>query len=526
MGRGAVLSLKITGDSSGGKAAIDDVDGHASKLGGGLGKLAGLAAGAFAVDKVLEFGKASFDAASNLEQMAGSVDAVFGKSAGQIDKLAAGAHKAVGLSTADYDQLAAVIGSQLKNAGTSVDQLVGKTSSVISMGADMSAVFGGTAKDAVDALSSALKGEMDPIEKYGVSLNQNALNAQMAADGARKVNGQYTAQAKAAAVLELVTKQTGQTHGQFAKQSGTAAEKSQQLGAWFDNLKAKIGGGLLPIFSSLATFFTDKIEPALDAVFRKGGPVATMFGQVSTFVTTQVLPALKSLWDELSPKLVPIFHQLGHVVSAILIPALKGVWGYIKTYLIPIFKSVLGPVIDGISTVFHKVSDAVEKNKGKFVAIYEKVKPFLDFMRDKVAPFLGGVLKGAFELLGDAIGPVVDLITWVLDKAGDVLGFIGKVGGWLFGGSDSGKKSTGGAKRGAGVFGASAGGGRLATSSLGGSGVGPAAAAGGLTAVQAGDTYNITVQGALDPAAVADQIARLLDARARRTGGRVAMSYA
>jgi hypothetical protein len=167
-----------------------------------LGKLAGLAGGAFAVGAVLDFGKATFDAASNLEQMAGSVDAVFGKSAAQIDTLAASAHKAVGLSTADYDQMASVIGSQLKNAGTSVDQLVGKTSSVISMGADMSAVFGGTAKDAVDALSSALKGEMDPIEKYGVSLNQNALNAQMAADGARKVNGQYTAQAKAAAVLD------------------------------------------------------------------------------------------------------------------------------------------------------------------------------------------------------------------------------------------------------------------------------------------------------------------------------------
>lgn len=523
MGRGAVLSLKITGDSSGGKAALDEVDGHASKLGGGLGKLAGLAAGAFAVDKVLDFGKASFDAASNLEQMAGSVDAVFGKSAGQIDKLAAAAHTAVGLSTADYDQLAAVIGSQLKNAGTSVDQLVGKTSSVIQMGADMSAVFGGTAKDAVDALSSALKGEMDPIEKYGVSLNQNALNAQMAADGAKKVNGQYTAQAKAAAVLELVTKQTAQTHGQFAKQSGTAAEKSQQLGAWFDNLKAKVGGGLLPVFTSLSKFFTDKVEPALDKLFRRGGPVAKVFGEIAKFVKEQLLPTLSSLWKELAPKLVPIIQTVGRILTKIVVPAFKAVWNFIKTYVVPIFKSILGPALSGISTVFHKVSDAVEKNKGKFIAIYEKVKPFLAFMRDKVAPFIGKVLKGAFELLGDAIGPVVDLITWVLDKAAKVLRFIGKVGNFLFGGDSKG----GGAKRlGAPMLGAPRSGDRRfgATSSLGGGGVGPTAVAGGLTAVQAGDTINITVQGALDPAAVADQIARLLDARARRTGARVAVS--
>jgi hypothetical protein len=50
----------------------------------------------------------------------------------------------------------------------------------------MAAVFGGTAADAVDALSSALKGEMDPIERYGVTLNQAAIDAQKAADGNAK----------------------------------------------------------------------------------------------------------------------------------------------------------------------------------------------------------------------------------------------------------------------------------------------------------------------------------------------------
>jgi len=523
MGRGAVLSLKITGDAAGATRAVDETESRLGGFGKSLGKLAALGGAAFAVDKVVDFGKEAFDAASNLEQMAGSVDAVFGKSAGQIDALAAKAHAAVGLSTADYDQMAAVIGSQLKNAGVPMDQLVGKTSDLIQKGADMSAVFGGSAADAVDALSSALRGEMDPIERYGVSLNQNALNAQMAADGAKKVNGQYTQQAKAAAVLELVTKQTAQTQGQFAAQSGTAAEKSQQLSAWFDNLKAKIGGGLLPIFSALATFFTDKVSPALDTLFRKGGPVADIFAKVGDFATKQLLPALSSLWKFVQDKVIPIWEKIGHTITTVAVPAFKVIWSFVKDYAVPIFKSVLGPVLDGVKKFWDHLSTAIEKNKGKFQDIYEKIKPFLDFVKNKVAPFIGGAFSLAFDALGAAIGPVVDTISWILDKAGAVLGFIGKVGSFIFGGGSSGGGS-GGATRGAGrLLGATSGGGLFASAgSLGGGGTGPAPAAAGFGI--APTVINITVQGAVDPMSTARQIQQLLDRYATRTGARLAVS--
>lgn len=514
----ATLALKITGDSSGARSALDDVDGHASKFGSSMGKLGGLVAGAFAVGAIVDFGKEAFDSASNLEQMAGSVDAVFGKSADQIHKLSEAAHTAVGLSTADYDQMASVIGSQLKNAGVPMDQLAGKTNDLVKKGADMSAVFGGSASDAVEALSSVMKGEFDPIEKYGVSLNQTAINAELAKRGQDHLTGAALKSAQTQAALDLVTKQTAATHGQFAKQSDTAAEKSQQLGAWFENLKAKIGAGLLPIFTSLASFFTDKVSPALDLLFRKGGPVSKIFGTIAQFVKTQLIPQLSSLYKELAPKLIPIFQTVSKIITGVVIPAFKGIWGFVKDYVIPYFRNVLGPVISGIQTAFKKAADAVMHNKDKFVEIYEKIKPFLAFARDVVAPIIGGTLKKAFEFLGDAIGPVVDLITWVLDKAGAVLGVIGKVGNFLFGGGSSGGGA--GAPRGASLFGATATGAApfRAAGSLGAGGVGPTAGAVGLTAVPVGDTYTITVNGALDPAAVADQIGRLLDRRARQLG--------
>lgn len=160
------------------------------------------------------------------------------------------------------------------------------------------------------------------------------------------------------------------------------------------------------------------------------------------------------------------------------------------------------------------------------MGLYDSLKPFLAFIRDKVAPVIGGAFKIGFEVAGKAIGVVVDVIAkvvdsikWILDKGAAVGNFIGG----LFG-APAASSGRGGAARGAGTLrGATAGGGLFAAAgSVGGGGAGPSATAGGLIPV--GDTYNITVNGALDPAAVADQIARLLDSRARRLGQRPAFA--
>jgi uncharacterized protein YjbJ (UPF0337 family) len=525
MGKTATLALKITGDAASGKNAFDETEDKAPRTSARRwARWPGSPRARSPSTRWSTSARNAFDAASNLEQMQGSVEAVFGSATGQMLKFADSADQAVGLSQAAYEQLAAVMGSQLKNAGVPTDQLAGKVNGLIQKGADMSAVFGGSAADAVDALSSVLKGEFDPIEKYGVSLNQNAINAQAAADGAKKVAGQYSKQAQVAAALELVTKQTTATQGQFAAQSDTAAESSQKLSAWFENVQARIGGFLLPMFVALGTFLQTKLGPVFHFLFDEGQPFSNFLYDVADFVTGKVIPAVSGLFDELAPKLIPAFQQAGSFLQNVLVPAFENVFQIVMQYIIPTFKAILIPIIQGVIGVWHSLEEALERNKGKFEDILEKVKPMLAFLRDNVAPFIGTILKGAFEVLGKSIGVVVDAVAWILDKAATVVGFIGKVGSFLFG--SGGGSGGGSSNRGAPMLGAARGAVFGAASSLGGGGAGPSVAAGGLTAVPVGDTYVITVQGALDPTAVADQIARLLDTRARRLGQRPAFGAA
>jgi hypothetical protein len=240
----ALLRIKVLVDSTQAALGMDQVDKSASRMRSGLAKAA-VPAG-IAVAGLVAFGKAATDAASRAQQAMGGVDAVFGDSAAQIHAWSKDSADAVGLASSQYEELATVLGAQLKNMGVPMDKLAGKTDNLVRLGADLSAQFGGTAAQAVEALSSALRGETDPIEKYGVSVKQADIAARMAAEGTDKLTGEAAKQAKTQALLALVTEQTADAQGAFARESDTAAGQAQRTSAQMEDMQASLGKALLP----------------------------------------------------------------------------------------------------------------------------------------------------------------------------------------------------------------------------------------------------------------------------------------
>lgn len=223
-------------------------------------------------------------AASDLQQSSGAIDSVFKDQAGAM-QAAADASVELGLSTADYGNLAVTLGSQLKNMG--LEDVTGQTQSLIGVGADFAAMFGGTVPDAVGAISSALRGERDPIERYGISLTEASIQAEMASTG----------MSKAQATISLIMKQGGDALGQWGRESETFAVKQQQMQAELENTKAKIGEGLLPVMTlgaslagDLAGAFGAIPGPLITAGIAIGGLVVAK--KLLTVATTRATVAL------------------------------------------------------------------------------------------------------------------------------------------------------------------------------------------------------------------------------------------
>lgn len=255
------------------KAGKESGDGFSQGM---KGALLGVAA-YISVEAIAGAFKNVMDETGNLQQSVGAIDSVFKQSSQTMLRWSEDASHTVGLSQNEFNELGTLIGAQLKNAGTAMDDLAPKTNDLIGLGADLSSMFGGTTREAVEAVSSALKGERDPIERYGVSLRQAGIDAKAAELGFKKVDGAFDTQAQTAATVALIMEQTADAQGNFARESDTLAHKQQVAAAQWNNFKTVLGDMFLPALTNVMGYVVDKGIPALEAF---AGGVRDAFGWV------------------------------------------------------------------------------------------------------------------------------------------------------------------------------------------------------------------------------------------------------
>lgn len=275
MGKPATLAIKITGDSTSAQRALQSVDKSTSSMARGMKTaMAGLAV-YFTGSVVLGFAKDAVSAAAEVEQSMGALDSVFKDSSAEMKRWAASAAESVGLSESEYGSLATTLGAQLKNMGTSSDELGTKTNDLIGLGSDLAAMFGGTTADAVGALSSLLRGERDPIERYGVAMNQASIDAKVAALGLDTSTAAAKKNAEAQATLAILAEQTADAEGQFARETSSAAGAQQIANAQWENAKALIGEQLLPAYTALMGFLSSTVIPGIVALVNGAAQLAS-----------------------------------------------------------------------------------------------------------------------------------------------------------------------------------------------------------------------------------------------------------
>jgi hypothetical protein len=462
-GRSATLAIRIVSDAREAGAGFTEAESRVGKFSAGLDR-ATVAAGAV-LGGIGAVAKEAFDAASALQQSTGAIDSVFGDWALDIEQAAQGAAQSVGLATSAYENSAALIGAQLNGMGFEMHESVSATQDLIAVGADLAATFGGTTEEAVAAMSSALKGERDPIERYGIALSQAAVDAKVAALGLDTSTDAAKRNANAQATLALIAEQSAGAQGAFAREADTAAGQTQRASAEFENAKAALGDVLLPIVAQAATKLS---ELARWFVANKDTiiPVVAVVGGLALGIIA-LNAAMRA------------YSVVQGIVNAVINAS-------------PLMRLVM--IITGIVAIV--------------IVMYNKFDWFRDLM-DGIGSFLGSVFDGVM----DAIGWIVDKLSWIGDAAswvGDLFSASGtvtvtpKAGGSLAGmfGSAGGPAASYAPMYGAAPMIASAGGGSTA-------GGGPAA------------PITIVIQGALDPVAVGRQVQGILDKYARATGRQV-----
>lgn len=445
---GQTIVVSVLGDTAPLKRSLDGVEGIAGGLKKGLAGLALAAGAAFvgATAAVGGFALKSIEAASGLEQAIGGVDAVFKENSATVHKWAADAAKDLGLNKTQYSELATVIGSQLGNMGIATDQIAGQTNDLIGIGADLAAQFGGSTSDAVEALSSLMRGERDPIEKYGVSISAAAVQAKMAEMGLVGLSGEALKAGETQATLALLADQTSSSLGAFARESNTLAGQQARLNATWDNTVSTLGTALLPA----ATAVTGAIGDLLDRVTQSEGfdtfvtgltsvvaglvsgqsPIADFISKAVELMTTvsplgiifqalqPILPQLSEAFGELGstlsdtlatilPQLIPLATTLAESLSSVfvaLLPLLPPIVE-LATALISLLVPILEPLIGLLTALLPPITDLITNGLGLMMPIFLILIDVLKLVADLLGVALTGAVKAFGQLLkGDFQG--------------------------------------------------------------------------------------------------------------------------
>jgi phage-related protein len=538
MAKSTDLIVNIITDASKAGKGIDEATGKFGKFNDVMGKMVGPAAAVLGGITVL--GTTALNAASDLQQAAGGVEAVFGDGAKQINDWAAAAATSVGLSSAAYSTFASQIGSQLKNLGVPLDQVAGKTDEMIRLGADLAATYGGTTEDAVSALGAAFRGEADSAEKYGLGLSVTAVNAELAAKGQDKLEGAALSAAKAQAVMDIATRQAGGAIGMFASESDTLAGQQQTLNAQLENTAAALGEQLLPIITPIVAAlaeFAGWIQENSTLVSVIIGVIAALAAIVLVYAAAQwvanaamfanpvglVIAGIVLLIAAIAALVIWVMNNTEAIgqffadmwsriqdVTAAVASWFRSVWGAVAGWFRSVwaavaafftgiwqsFTSAVNTVVSGIRAVVGVVATWFAAQWTKAVAVVSSIIRTLQ-----------GIFASVFGAIQGAINGVVGAFNAVVNAVKNVIGWISKIkipnlGGLFGGGGKSAPMSFG----------------MVPTVSGRALTAGPFGSVPAVTGVTAGTVIN--VYGGLDSGdAIARRIEQVLRERDRRNGG-------
>jgi hypothetical protein len=244
---------KLTSATQGAQNSLSGLQKKVSGISRGIGRIVGTLGITLGFAGIIQGAKASVEAASDLEQQFGALDSIFKGNAAEMKKFSKEMNE-IGLSSAEAARQSSLLGALLKGSGLNIENTTDKTKDLVRLAGDLAATFGGPTSEAVRAISSLLRGERDPIERYGVSLKQVDINAQMLKDAKNGLVFESDREAAIQATLTLLYEKTADAQGQAARESETYAGVTGALTAKFEDMQAQIGAALLPTLAEFSAW--------------------------------------------------------------------------------------------------------------------------------------------------------------------------------------------------------------------------------------------------------------------------------
>lgn len=227
-----------------------------------IGAGAGIAA-ALITDKVIAFGRASIDAASDLEETLAKSEEVFGSNAVAVQAWADTATESFGQSEQDALAAASTFGNLFISMGLVGGGAADMSRELVELSSDLASFNNVGTEEALMAIQSALVGEVEPMRRFGVLLNAATVEAKAMELGLADANGELSEAAKVQARYAIILEQTTTAQGDFLRTSEGLANQTRIQQANIEDLQATLGQGLQPAMLEVTAASNDLMQSPL-----------------------------------------------------------------------------------------------------------------------------------------------------------------------------------------------------------------------------------------------------------------------
>jgi hypothetical protein len=181
---------------------------------------------------------------------------------------------------------------------------------------------------------------------------------------------------------------------------GVGIDKAELKTLSFDQITEKLAGTFENQASRQADTFQGKLS-RLQVAFDEGKET------VGSYILTAITPLIETLVKNVIPAIADFTSNLGDKLRPVI--------------------EFLSPITDGLRKAFSRVRDSLSDNSEELKPLITLFKTIAEFARDILAPILSKVLGKAFEIVGGAIGALIDGLAKVVSFFDDLYNKIKRV---------------------------------------------------------------------------------------------------
>lgn len=222
---------------------------------------------------ILNWGKAAIDAASDLAEVQNVVDVTFGDGAKQIESWAKTAGRQFGLTETQAKRFTSTLGAMMKSAGMSGDEIIGMSTDLAGLAADMASFYNLDFETAFQKIRSGISGETEPLKQLGINMSVANLEAFALERGITKSFNAMSQSEQTLLRYQYMMKATADAQGDFSRTSDSFANASRRVETALNTINT-VGGNLLmtviePLTTGLAGFLETITAPQEETLFDK-----------------------------------------------------------------------------------------------------------------------------------------------------------------------------------------------------------------------------------------------------------------